>query len=626
MSLLRALARAEQQRLRRRPLDHVLHTLLAAIQHATDQNGAWLAEVTPDDDGRPTLRMRASTGRLVAAAFPVEHPCVQQALFGAAATLAPGALPCWPDDQPGVLLPFGADGETQALLALTGPRPFDATQTTTADVQAVGAVLAGWIEAQRNAHAERRAWRRMEAQLARYRAAMHDALDAVLLVDDEGRVVEANRQADRLLPDSASWFGQPLTEHLALVDLPPLGRHTFTLRADDHPVDGAVYPIPSADGPLRVVVLRDTAEQRRAADALRDLNDELQQRVDELGRLNRENELLGELGAFLQACRAPAEVHAVVQRFAVELFGGSGALYGMENGELLRQASWGGAELSPHLDSGACWALRRGELHTCDAPRGLSCDHSNPHEGTTVCVPVMTSGGPVALLHLRVPPATTCTDRRERLMRAVADRLGASLTTLALQARLRQESIRDPLTRLYNRRYMVETMERELARTRRAGQPLSVVMIDVDHFKRLNDTHGHDMGDRVLQEVARRLTETVRAEDVVCRYGGEEFVTILPGATEELARVRAEAFRAQLTTVGLTAQGSTLPPVTISAGVAMARDRISPDRLLRLADEALLSAKRTGRDRVVVAPSPVPSAPVAAPARTVEPTLRLASD
>jgi diguanylate cyclase (GGDEF)-like protein len=143
-------------------------------------------------------------------------------------------------------------------------------------------------------------------------------------------------------------------------------------------------------------------------------------------------------------------------------------------------------------------------------------------------------------------------------------------------------------------------------------------MLDVDHFKRLNDTHGHDVGDRVLQEVARRLMEAVRAEDVVCRYGGEEFVAILPGATEELARARAEAFRQQLAS-GLATRDGALPSVTISAGVAMARDRVSPDRLLRRADEALLAAKRTGRDRVVVADAPAP------PSTPREPGLRLAA-
>ena len=121
-------------------------------------------------------------------------------------------------------------------------------------------------------------------------------------------------------------------------------------------------------------------------------------------------------------------------------------------------------------------------------------------------MPVMSATGPLALLHLVAPEHADWDHRRERVLRAVADRLGAALTTLALQQRLRQESIRDPLTRLYNRRYMVETMERELSRAQRAGEPLSVIMLDVDHFKRFNDRHGHDVGDEVLRLVASRVS------------------------------------------------------------------------------------------------------------------------
>lgn len=596
MSLLLALARAEQQRQRHRPLDHVLHTLCAAVQHELDAQGVWLAEVLPDDAGHATLRRRAATGRLEGLALDSTSPAVVQALFGTASQLAPGQAG-WSGDQPGHLVPIGLDGETHAILALSVERPLSSHRPVMSEIRALGTVISTWLEAARGAHAERRARRRLEAAAARYRAVMHDALDAILLIDEDGRIVEANRQADRLLPDDQSWFGQRLADHVVVGAKAPLGRHTFELRQGGGPVDAAVHAIPSADGPLKVVVLRDTVEQRRAADALRDLNEQLQQRVDELGVLSRENALLGELGAFLQASRDRGEVYAVVQRFALELFPGAGALYTLEEGELELRAQWGAASLPAHPEARGCWSLRRGEIHACEGPNGLPCTHAEDHDGPSVCIPVMSSTGPVALVHLRLPAEAVWSDRSERLLRALADRLGAALTTLALQQRLLQESIRDPLTRLYNRRYMVETMERELSRTRRAGQPLAVVMLDVDRFKRLNDTHGHDVGDRVLQEVARRLAGAVRTEDVVCRYGGEEFVAILPGATLELARARAEAFRLQLA----SGFGGDLPTVTISAGVAMSRDALSPERLLRLADEALLEAKRSGRDRVIVA-------------------------
>ena len=187
----------------------------------------------------------------------------------------------------------------------------------------------------------------------------------------------------------------------------------------------------------------------------------------------------------------------------------------------------------------------------------------------------------------------------QRMLGAVADRLGAALTNLRLRERLREESIRDPLTRLFNRRYMVETMQREIVRSKRAGQPLAVVMIDVDHFKKLNDRHGHDVGDQVLQAVSAELAAGIRAEDVVCRYGGEEFVAILPGASLELAVSRADELRARLQSLRVQARGAVLTGVTVSAGVAVAMDG-TPEALLRAADRALLQAKQSGRDRVCV--------------------------
>jgi diguanylate cyclase (GGDEF)-like protein len=169
-----------------------------------------------------------------------------------------------------------------------------------------------------------------------------------------------------------------------------------------------------------------------------------------------------------------------------------------------------------------------------------------------------------------------------------------------LQGQLREQAIRDPLTNLYNRRYMQETFERELASAQRHQQAVTVIMMDIDHFKRLNDTYGHKAGDLMLQALGDLLRNETRDYDVACRYGGEEFVVIMPGARVETARPRAEQLRSQFADLHLEFSGMVLQ-ATISVGVAIfPLHGETSDALLRAADQALYAAKAGGRDRVVV--------------------------
>ena len=167
---------------------------------------------------------------------------------------------------------------------------------------------------------------------------------------------------------------------------------------------------------------------------------------------------------------------------------------------------------------------------------------------------------------------------------------------------LRVKSLRDPLTGLFNRRYMEESLDREIARAERAGHELGVIMIDIDHFKLVNDTLGHDAGDAVLQQLAAFLQTHIRAGDIACRYGGEEFLLILPDAPLDATRDRAEALRAEATRVELRFGGRSLTPPTFSLGVAVfPQHGMSRQALVRAADAALYRAKNSGRDRTVSA-------------------------
>jgi len=180
--------------------------------------------------------------------------------------------------------------------------------------------------------------------------------------------------------------------------------------------------------------------------------------------------------------------------------------------------------------------------------------------------------------------------------------VGLSITNIRLREALRTQSVRDALTGLYNRRYLEEVLERELRRASRAAQSLGILMIDLDHFKKFNDTYGHDAGDAVLREIAVSLTKGIRAEDFVCRFGGEEFVVILPTADLASSQARAERLRLKTKELTMLHQGRSMGMITISVGVAAFPEHgESPKELMAAADAALYEAKRGGRDQVVTA-------------------------
>ena len=184
----------------------------------------------------------------------------------------------------------------------------------------------------------------------------------------------------------------------------------------------------------------------------------------------------------------------------------------------------------------------------------------------------------------------------------VADHLGLALAKLKLQETLQNLSIRDPLTGLFNRRYMEESMERELRRAERKVKQVGVIMADIDHFKRFNDTFGHDAGDCLLREVAKVLARQVRGGDIVCRYGGEEFTIIMQEVTLAITQQRAEFLKESVRNLKVYQGDRALDPVTLSLGVAMFPDHGETYRaVLAAADVALYQAKQSGRDRVCLA-------------------------
>ena len=177
-----------------------------------------------------------------------------------------------------------------------------------------------------------------------------------------------------------------------------------------------------------------------------------------------------------------------------------------------------------------------------------------------------------------------------------------ALSNLKLHETLRSQSIRDPLTGLFNRRFMEESLELEIRRATRNQRPLGVIMIDLDHFKHFNDTFGHEAGDTLLRELGSFLQGNIRAEDIACRYGGEEFTLILPEGTAEVTQQRANFLREAVKRMDVTHRGRPLGRITISMGVSIFPEHgRTRDALLEAADEALYRSKDQGRDRVTIA-------------------------
>jgi diguanylate cyclase (GGDEF)-like protein len=208
-----------------------------------------------------------------------------------------------------------------------------------------------------------------------------------------------------------------------------------------------------------------------------------------------------------------------------------------------------------------------------------------------------------------------------QVLHRVVEKINLTLSLLALQDELRVLSYEDGLTGLKNRRFLDEVLAREIAVAERQRESLSLLICDVDHFKRFNDTHGHAAGDAALVHVAKLLGQVCRDTDLVCRYGGEEFVVLMPSARMKSASERGEALRARVAVEPILFQGAALGPVTLSVGIACYPEGVvDPRDLMERADEALYQAKQTGRDRVVVIAGGKPTEPCPESAATLNTT------
>lgn len=343
---------------------------------------------------------------------------------------------------------------------------------------------------------------------------------------------------------------------------------------------------------------------------------ELEQGLSEVERTHREVSLLGELSSFLQASQNDNEAYAGIAEFAPRLFPQSvGALYLLdsEKDELEQVLYWdvtsaAGLRSKRSFHSSECWALRRGHQYRQDKPSQVMCCQHIVNDDDTVlplpyvCLPLVAQGKTFGLLFVEYHQSGVNLETRHRLALSLAEQIGLALANIRLRDALRQQSIRDPLTGLYNRRFMQESLEREMAKARRNQTLLAIAIVDVDHFKKFNDTFGHDAGDQVLREVGQTLQARCRESDVVCRFGGEEFVLILPEINEAIVSNKAQALLQAIRELELSHNQAQLGRITASLGMAIYPVHANgAAQLLDLADQALYQAKHNGRDQFIMA-------------------------
>lgn len=346
-----------------------------------------------------------------------------------------------------------------------------------------------------------------------------------------------------------------------------------------------------------------SAAQERSKAELRRVHDELLASSQTLKERGEVMELLGAMSHRMQATRTDEELAEVISIFVPRVMPDlPGALYAYNNSRnlLVPMSVWGEPrDVGQSFAPDKCWALRRGQEHYVSGKgKDVVCDHVHEDVVAYHCEPLLASGEVIGVLYM---DGILDSEARFR-MSVMVENIASAMTNRRLQRDLKEQTIRDPLTGLFNRRYMEEALALEVARASRADTPLCVVMCDVDHFKRFNDEYGHDAGDAVLALVASELGERFRDGDIVCRYGGEEFTIIAPGTTKEDLLRRVENVREAMSKLSPRLRNQLLGSITMSFGISQWNpdmERTGAD-LLKHADAALYQAKRDGRNRTVM--------------------------
>jgi diguanylate cyclase (GGDEF)-like protein len=357
-------------------------------------------------------------------------------------------------------------------------------------------------------------------------------------------------------------------------------------------------------------LIRDARRRRTLDQQIFSANSQLEFTVLTLQKRAAEAALLTSAREELQLCTVSVQAHEAVIRYTKQLLPSADiALLMINNSRNMVEIAAVSKDETRLLDSfplDGCCGLRSG------SPRwrkpGQSEVHCNHFIGTPpedyLCIPLAAHGDTLGILYVQCSTSLIAVDamRNMESLEELAEIASMSIAGLNLRSRLEHQSIRDGLTNLYNRHFMEISLDREIRRAGRNNADLSVLMLDVDHFKKFNDTYGHEAGDCILREVAETFGQSVRQDDIICRYGGEEFVIIMPETFQGAAFERAEIVRERVSQLRVRFRSEALREITISIGVAtFPHSGATLEELLRAADGALYMAKHNGRNQVVIA-------------------------
>jgi diguanylate cyclase (GGDEF)-like protein/PAS domain S-box-containing protein len=460
----------------------------------------------------------------------------------------------------------------------------------------------------------------------RYRRLFESAKDGILLLDAvTGQITDANPFITNLLGYSyIEMLGKKLWEiglfkdsdesQAAFQEL----RQKKYIRYDELPLQtkqGANIEVEFVSNVYLVngekVIqcnIRDITERKMASDHLQKVNKELSDLVIELQNRDREMKMINQMNDLLQSCKTLEEAYQVIGISGKDLFkgqnGGLAILH--DSGQFLETTSfWGNQQLLESVFTlEDCWAMRRGQIHeVSDVHTNMICQHfTNPPTVGYLCYPMVVQGETMGLFYQDTPaglPADQAQNWKQKTM-AVAEGIKISLSNLRLRELMRQQANHDTLTGLFNRRYLDDTLPRELNHARRKNSPISIAMLDIDHFKKFNDTFGHEAGDVILREIGHLFRENLRSSDIACRYGGEEFVLVLLDSTQEESYSRFEKIREQVKDLQIRYQEKLLGKISVSIGIVEANGNLlSAEELVAAADKALYAAKHAGRDCMI---------------------------
>ena len=357
-----------------------------------------------------------------------------------------------------------------------------------------------------------------------------------------------------------------------------------------------------------LAIIRNITERKASEMALKDAQTQLAQRVTELENRNRETAAMAEMINLLQISTGFDEALGIIEQFCMRLFPEmAGAFLDLDEAhtQLRLRRAWNHPSLTGEIfQRNDCWAVRRGRSFVSTNPEtGPVCQHvGTPLPSSYLCVPILAQGQIVGLLHLQTPAEqAVLTPAQQQLAVHASEQIGLALSNLILREKLQRQAVHDDLTGLFNYSYMEGSLERELYLASTTGAPVSIIMLDLDHFKDLNTQFGHPRVNQFLRQFGRRLRQVVRAEDVPCRYGGDEFRIVLPHTGFNQASELAETLRVQIRSLPIQSESVTTHFISASIGVACSQEHgLTIEELLEAVDQAVYRAK-TQNDCVIIA-------------------------